>query len=157
MAATLAQILKTRCVNGHDYSPENTRVDNRGWRRCRACEANWDRTRRRQPSRDRREYHALRYQEQKRGTWQYRTTIKRRRRIGEEILDLLLIEGGWWTIDGITVRLGFNPKSISRTLIRLRHKGQVRSRRIGLATGRNRMGLESRQEWKALPLTVGLV
>lgn len=29
---------KTHCLNGHEYTPENTRVTKEGWRRCRTCE-----------------------------------------------------------------------------------------------------------------------
>jgi hypothetical protein len=29
---------KTHCVNGHQFTPENTRRMPNGWRRCRACE-----------------------------------------------------------------------------------------------------------------------
>ena len=29
---------KERCKHGHEFTPENTFVDNRGWRRCRTCE-----------------------------------------------------------------------------------------------------------------------
>jgi hypothetical protein len=28
----------SRCRQGHDYTPENTRYDTKGWRRCRECE-----------------------------------------------------------------------------------------------------------------------
>lgn len=28
---------KTHCLQGHEYTPENTRIDKRGWRKCRAC------------------------------------------------------------------------------------------------------------------------
>ena len=31
------QALKTHCYVGHEYTPENTRVDNRGYRFCRTC------------------------------------------------------------------------------------------------------------------------
>ena len=30
---------KTHCINGHEFTPENTKMD-RGWRRCRACAKN---------------------------------------------------------------------------------------------------------------------
>lgn len=28
---------KTHCVNGHEYTPENTYVGSNGWRQCRTC------------------------------------------------------------------------------------------------------------------------
>lgn len=28
---------KTHCVNGHEYTPENTRIDKRGHRACKTC------------------------------------------------------------------------------------------------------------------------
>jgi WhiB family redox-sensing transcriptional regulator len=30
---------KTRCLNGHDYTPANTAYDKRGFRKCRRCHA----------------------------------------------------------------------------------------------------------------------
>lgn len=30
---------RTRCKNGHEFTPENTRVDAKGWRYCRRCAA----------------------------------------------------------------------------------------------------------------------
>lgn len=34
---THPMVNKTRCVRGHAYTPENTMVDRRGFRSCRAC------------------------------------------------------------------------------------------------------------------------
>lgn len=36
-----------RCRNGHDYTPENTRIDKQGHRNCRRCSADRERERRR--------------------------------------------------------------------------------------------------------------
>lgn len=33
---------KTHCVHGHEFTPENTRLDARGARRCRTCLAAWE-------------------------------------------------------------------------------------------------------------------
>lgn len=32
---------KTHCVNGHEYTPENTYRGPRGWRQCRICVCSW--------------------------------------------------------------------------------------------------------------------
>jgi hypothetical protein len=32
-----AHVAKTHCVNGHEFTPENTRTTARGWRVCREC------------------------------------------------------------------------------------------------------------------------
>lgn len=34
---------RTHCGNGHRYTPENTRVDDKGTRHCRDCEREWAR------------------------------------------------------------------------------------------------------------------
>ncbi|MFL5911455.1 MAG: HNH endonuclease signature motif containing protein, partial [Gaiellaceae bacterium] len=34
---TARHAAKTHCDNGHEYTPENTRVSARGWRDCRTC------------------------------------------------------------------------------------------------------------------------
>ena len=36
----------THCVNGHEFTPENTYVRKEGWRMCRACLADRQRARR---------------------------------------------------------------------------------------------------------------
>lgn len=36
---------RDHCVNGHPFSPENIRVNEKGHRRCRACELMWSRAR----------------------------------------------------------------------------------------------------------------
>lgn len=28
---------KTHCIHGHEYTPENTKIDSMGWRKCRIC------------------------------------------------------------------------------------------------------------------------
>jgi HNH endonuclease len=37
--------VKTSCVNGHTFTPENTRIRANGWRDCLACERTRNRTR----------------------------------------------------------------------------------------------------------------
>lgn len=41
------QKAKTHCPNGHEYSPENTGINSKGWRRCRRCHADKENERRR--------------------------------------------------------------------------------------------------------------
>lgn len=33
----------TECIHGHEFTPENTRLDRNGWRHCRACARNFTR------------------------------------------------------------------------------------------------------------------
>lgn len=35
-----ARSSKTHCVNGHEFTPENTKTDSNGWRYCRKCASN---------------------------------------------------------------------------------------------------------------------
>lgn len=42
-----AHAAKTRCVNGHEFTPENTQITPAGTRDCRACKASRERARRR--------------------------------------------------------------------------------------------------------------
>lgn len=32
---------QTTCVRGHTFNPENTYVDTKGWKQCRACKRDW--------------------------------------------------------------------------------------------------------------------
>lgn len=36
----LMGVMKTSCVNGHEFTPENTRISSTGGRRCRTCKLN---------------------------------------------------------------------------------------------------------------------
>jgi hypothetical protein len=36
---------KSHCVRGHEFNEENTRIDVKGGRRCRACDREWQRAR----------------------------------------------------------------------------------------------------------------
>lgn len=64
-----ANVLKTRCVNGHDFTPENTYVGATGYRACRACQ----RSRPRDP--EKRRATARRYY------WKHREAILEKRAI----------------------------------------------------------------------------
>lgn len=33
---------QTACKHGHEFTPENTRIDKNGWRSCRTCKREWD-------------------------------------------------------------------------------------------------------------------
>lgn len=34
----LPKMQQTACINGHDFTPENTAIDKMGWRKCRRCQ-----------------------------------------------------------------------------------------------------------------------
>lgn len=73
---------------------------------------------------------------------------KQRRYVTESLLDLLDIDGGWLTSDGIAVALELPVPTVSRTLYRLRGRNLVRYRNVEMAlSARGRM--QSRAEWKA--------
>lgn len=63
------------------------------------------------------------------------------RRIQPLVVDLLQIEGSWWSVPEIADRLKAQPDSVGKALSRLAVKGVVTSRRIVQAKGR-------RFEWK---------
>lgn len=60
------------------------------------------------------------------------------------VLDVLLIDGGWWTVDGLVVRTGVAKSVVDRALFRLRDRGRVVSRKVELTAG------EFRTEWRAV-------
>ena len=39
LAFAAKKLSATHCVNGHEWSPENTKISKQGWRKCRACQA----------------------------------------------------------------------------------------------------------------------
>lgn len=45
--------------------------------------------------------------------------------IADRTVDLLRIDGGWLTCEGIALDLGENPRTVNRTLARLRGRGWV--------------------------------
>lgn len=51
-----------------------------------------------------------------------------RGRIPDRVVDLLEVDGGWLTRDGIAVALRAKPDSVYRALLRLRKADRVRSR-----------------------------
>lgn len=57
----------------------------------------------------------------------------------ERIVDLLEIDGGWLTKDGIATDLRTKPETVERALFRLRRAGRVRARQI-----------QRWSEWRAL-------
>ena len=68
-------------------------------------------------------------------------------RTKDRITDLLEIEGGWWTAAGISLRLGLNEDSVLRSLVRMRNRGVVESRRVELSYGDGH-SWQARQEWR---------
>lgn len=38
--------VKTHCSRGHEFTEENTRITSEGWRNCRRCHADYERSRR---------------------------------------------------------------------------------------------------------------
>lgn len=61
-----------------------------------------------------------------------------------------MIEGGWWTVEAVALRLKCTGDAAGQALYRLEKGALLESRRVGLASGRNRQGLDSRKEWKAV-------
>lgn len=41
LKAALRAIQQTHCKHGHEFTPENTRLDKRGCRVCRVCQRRW--------------------------------------------------------------------------------------------------------------------
>lgn len=145
---------KTHCVNGHEFTPENVRMY-QGRRYCRECARFHGRqyVRRVKPQRQNspeytKAYMARRYQMIKAGTWKFREN-RPTASIASRILDVLILDGGWLTLDGITLQVKAHPKSVWRTLFRMQNRGQVEHRRVELASGWNRH-LEARIEWRAV-------
>jgi predicted transcriptional regulator len=69
----------------------------------------------------------------------------------DRIVDLLDIDGGWLTVDGIADRLGISPTTASRALYRLRNAGLVESRYVELARSRpGKASLDGRSEWRTI-------
>lgn len=145
---------KTHCVNGHAFTPENVRMY-RGRRYCRECARFHGRQyvrrvkpRHRNSPEYMKAYMARRYQMIKAGTWKFREK-KKKVSITRQILDVLVVDGGWLTLEGITLQVKAHPKSVWRTLYRMHDRGQISQRRVELASGLNR-SLQVRIEWRAL-------
>lgn len=58
--------------------------------------------------------------------------------VADRTIDLLRVDGGWLTCEGIALDLGESPQTVSRTLFRLRLRDWVLSR-----------PRDSRLEWRA--------
>ena len=89
---------------------------------------------------------------------EYRTRVKEgvhvptkrqaeRQYVTRNLLDLLELDGGWLTSEGLALDLGFDPQTVDRTLYRLRQKNLVESRVVELALSSGGR-LQSRSEWR---------
>lgn len=72
----------------------------------------------------------------------------RRRFPLENLLDVLELEGGWWTAEGLSLRLGYSTKTVETWCRRLAREGVLRVRYLQLAYGEGNK-LEARTEWAA--------
>lgn len=78
-------------------------------------------------------------------TWDRRWRQRQRRRAKEgtvkasdRVLDLLEIEGGWWTPAEVAMRTGSNPTATKRLMERMTDRGLVAHRIVELASGDRR-------------------
>lgn len=101
----MAAPLKTHCLRGHEYTPENSGKGTNGFRCCIECR----RLRQRKF---------------------YRKTI-RPERLPHPIVDYLDVYGNWRTALGIATDLKLNPTSTERMLYRFRARGLVVDRTVG--------------------------
>lgn len=78
-------------------------------------------------------------------------TVERSWTLADRISDLLALDGGWLTADGISVDLECHPESAERSLRQLERDGLVLRRRVVLTVSQwGRKGSwESRTEWRA--------
>ncbi len=56
----------------------------------------------------------------------------------DRVLDLLDIEGGWWTPAEVAMRTGSNPTATKRLMERMTDRGSVVCRIVELASGDRR-------------------
>ena len=144
----------THCKWGHRFTPANTYTQkSTGWRSCRRCG-------RKRAKAYQKKIRSQGAAHQKPPEWhrEYRTMVKaglrvpqkrkaERQYVTRNVLDLLELDGGWLTAEGLALDLGFDPETVDRTLYRLRQKNLVQSRVVELAlssAGR----LQSRSEWR---------
>lgn len=140
---------RTHCLHGHEFTPENTYVRKDGHRQCKACARfrvrQWQQKARAEgrvrPVNP--EWHRE-YRRRVRAREHVPTPrVKERIRVTSNVIDLLEVDGGWLTADGLAMAIGCDPKSAYRVLMRLRDRGVVRSRLVELA------GRDTRLEWAA--------
>ena len=91
--------MKSHCINGHPYTEENTEHRKDGTFCCVIC---------------------------RRNRQNYAKAVRRGEKpddprpfVGERVADLLEIDGGWWTVPGIALRLGVTERSVYRALSQL--------------------------------------
>jgi hypothetical protein len=66
-------------------------------------------------------------------------------RVQTNLLDLLEIDGGWWTVGALVLRLNAKHDSVKQALYRLEKSGKVMSRKRDM----NRTSPWTSLEWKA--------
>lgn len=116
--------MKSHCINGHEYTEANTEWRKDGTFACRIC-------------RCLRQNYAKAV---KRGE----TPDKPRTYTIDRILDLLEIDGGWWTLSAIALRLGLMEDTVRRALHRL--DSDVLEERIVELAGA--MGSDQLRDWR---------
>lgn len=73
---------------------------------------------------------------------------ERKWRTYDRARDLLFLDGGWLTSDGIAADIGRDPVTVERALRRLKQEGLVECRLVELASA-DRRNRDKRMEWKS--------
>lgn len=117
------------CPAGHKFTKANTIIGSRGYRKCLACKRYWSKVYAR---RARAEGRAAQHRP---GYWtEYKREVREGIRVPKKrvkphrtrsLPELLEIEGGTWTVEGLALRLKVKPDTVRRQLARLRNQGLV--------------------------------
>lgn len=78
------------------------------------------------------------------------TGRERSYKLTDKVVDIMEIDPGWWTTEGLAHRFGCHPDSVKRVLRQLEDDGRVERRRVDLATvGTPGTGfVDRRSEWR---------